>query len=77
MKTPWLIKIIDDIEEMQQVEQLQRLVWNESETDIIPAHLINSAVHNGGLLIGAYVERIWWDSCSAFPGCILRRTVHV
>jgi predicted GNAT superfamily acetyltransferase len=68
MKTPWMIKIIDDIEEMQQVEQLQRLVWNESETDIIPAHLINSAVHNGGLLIGAYVEQDLVGFVFGFPG---------
>jgi predicted GNAT superfamily acetyltransferase len=68
MKNPWMIKIIDDIEDMQQVEQLQRLVWNESETDIIPAHLINSAVHNGGLLIGAYVEQDLVGFVFGFPG---------
>lgn len=56
MKYPWTIKIIEDIDEMHRVEQLQRLVWDESEADIVPAHLINSAVHNGGLLIGAYLE---------------------
>ena len=68
MKTPWMIKIIDDIEEMQQVEQLQRLVWNELETDIIPYILINSAVHNGGLLIGAYAEQDLVGFVFGFPG---------
>ncbi len=42
---------------MHQVEELQRLVWRESETDIVPAHLMNSAVHNGGLLLGAFEEK--------------------
>jgi predicted GNAT superfamily acetyltransferase len=56
MKTPFTIKLIEDINEMHNVEDLQRQVWQEGETDIVPAHLMNSAVHNGGLLLGAYVE---------------------
>jgi predicted GNAT superfamily acetyltransferase len=67
-KIPWIIKIIDHIEEMQQVEQIQRQVWNESETDIVPAHLLNSAIHNGGLLIGAYVEHELVGFVFGFPG---------
>jgi predicted GNAT superfamily acetyltransferase len=57
MKYPWTIKIIENIEEMHLVEILQRQVWQESETDIVPAHLMNSAVHNGGLLLGAFIEQ--------------------
>lgn len=56
MKTPFTIKLIEDIKEMHRVEGLQRQVWQEGETDIVPAHLMNSAVHNGGLLLGAYIE---------------------
>jgi len=58
MKNPWTIKIIENIDEMHQVEELQRLVWHENETEIIPVHLINSAVHSGGLLIGAYLDQV-------------------
>ncbi len=68
MKNPWTIKIIEDIDEMHQVEELQRLVWNEKETDIVPAHIINSAVHNGGLLLGAYVEQELVGFVFGFPG---------
>ncbi len=57
MKPPWTIKIIENIQEMHLVEELQRAVWRESETDIVPAHLMNSAVHNGGLLLGAFVDQ--------------------
>jgi predicted GNAT superfamily acetyltransferase len=57
MKAAWTIKIIENIIEMHQVEELQRLVWRESETDIVPAHLMNSAVHNGGLLLGAFMDQ--------------------
>ena len=56
MKPAWTIKLIENIDEMHQLEQIQRQVWRESEADIVPAHLMNSAVHNGGLLLGAFVE---------------------
>jgi predicted GNAT superfamily acetyltransferase len=68
IKTSRTIKIIEDIDEMHQVEELQRLVWHESEIDIVPAHIINSAVHNGGLLLGAYVEQELVGFVFGFPG---------
>jgi predicted GNAT superfamily acetyltransferase len=68
MKPPWTIKIIEEIDEMHQVEQLQRRVWHEAETDIIPAHLMNSAVHSGGLLLGAFIDQTMVGFVFGFPG---------
>jgi predicted GNAT superfamily acetyltransferase len=68
MKSPWTIKIIENIQEMHQVENLQRQVWQESETDIVPAHLQNSAVHNGGLLLGAFIDQDLIGFVFGFPG---------
>jgi predicted GNAT superfamily acetyltransferase len=68
MKNPWMIRIIEDINEMHHVEELQRMVWLGKETDIIPAHLINSAVRNGGLLLGAYVDEALVGFVFGFPG---------
>ena len=68
MKSPWTIKIIENIEEMHAIEALQRLVWNENDVDIVPAHLLNSAAHNGGLLIGAYVNQKLIGFVFGFPG---------
>jgi predicted GNAT superfamily acetyltransferase len=68
MKNPWTIRIIEDIREMHRVEHLQRVVWNEQDIDIIPAHLMNSAVHNGGLLLGAYVDEELVGFVFGFPG---------
>jgi predicted GNAT superfamily acetyltransferase len=68
MSTAWTIKIVENMDEMHQVEELQRMVWNETETDIVPAHLINSAAHNGGLLIGAYVDQEMVGFVFGFPG---------
>jgi predicted GNAT superfamily acetyltransferase len=48
------IRILDTPEEMEQVEELQRLVWPGSETDVIPLNLLVTMAHNGGLVLGAY-----------------------
>ena len=42
---------------MQAVEELQLAVWSGGETSIVPAHLLIAAVHNGGVLIGAYLNQ--------------------
>jgi len=49
----WSLKIIEKHDEIAPVEDLQRRIWSGSEIDIIPAHLLQAAVHNGGLLITA------------------------
>jgi predicted GNAT superfamily acetyltransferase len=54
MDPPWYLKILETPQEMESVEELQRLVWPGSETEIVPVHLLVTAVHNGGLAIGAF-----------------------
>jgi predicted GNAT superfamily acetyltransferase len=51
---PWTIHILDKPEEMAAVEELQRLVWSGSETEVVPLHLLITLAHNGGLVIGAF-----------------------
>lgn len=51
----WNIRLLDKIDELQQVEKLQREVWPGSETDVVPIHLLTTAVHNGGLVIGGFL----------------------
>lgn len=50
----WVLKVIDHPEAMFAVEALQRQVWPGNETEIVPVHMLLAAVHNGGLVIGAY-----------------------
>jgi predicted GNAT superfamily acetyltransferase len=50
------------------VEELQRHVWPGSETDVVPAHLLITAVHNGGLVLGAYAEEKLVGFVFGFPG---------
>lgn len=54
MDNKWTFKILDTIAQLEGVEDLQRIVWPGSETDIVPGHLLITAVHNGGLVLGAY-----------------------
>jgi len=66
------LRILDDAQEMTAVEELQKIVWPGNDTDIVPKHLLLTAAHNGGLVIGAFDD----DSPSAnlvgfvfgFPG---------
>ena len=50
------IRILETAVEMEQIEELQRLVWPGSETDILPVHLLVTLAHNGGLVLGAYED---------------------
>lgn len=52
----WQLRILESSEEMKMVEELQRVVWPGSETDVIPIHLLTTAAHNGGLVIGGFVQ---------------------
>jgi len=62
------IKLLETPEEMSTVETLQRVVWPGSETDIVPAHVFITAVHNGGLVIGAFAEDQIIGFVFGFPG---------
>ncbi len=52
--TKCILRILETAQEMEAVEELQRRTWPGSETDIVPAHLLLAAVHNGGLVVGAF-----------------------
>ena len=51
-----MIRLLETPEEMTAVEELQRAVWPGSETEIVPAHLLITTAHNGGLVLGAFEE---------------------
>jgi predicted GNAT superfamily acetyltransferase len=53
-KTEWVVRILDKPEELLAAEELQRIVWPGSETDVVPMHILVTAAHNGGIVIGAF-----------------------
>lgn len=64
----WNLRFIEDADEMDAVEEMQRLVWSSSETDVVPSHLLISGVHNGGLLIGGYIDEKLVGFVFGIPG---------
>jgi len=64
----WNIQLLETPDEMSAVEALQRAVWPGSETDIVPAHLLITAVHNGGLVLGAVDDGQLVGFVFGFPG---------
>lgn len=54
MKVPATMHILDTPEELYLVEELQRAVWPGNDTEIVPVHMLATAVHNGGVVIGAF-----------------------
>jgi predicted GNAT superfamily acetyltransferase len=65
---PWTIRLLENPEDMASAEELQRLVWPGSDTDVIPAHLLITAVHNGGLVLGAFAGGRMVGFVFGFPG---------
>ena len=47
-------KKLSSPEDMGQAEELQRMVWSGSETDVVPCHFLLALSHNGGLVLGAF-----------------------
>jgi len=63
-----VIRLLESPEDMTLVEELQRLVWPGSETDVVPAHVFISAIHNGGLVLGAFIDEQLVGFIFGFPG---------
>jgi predicted GNAT superfamily acetyltransferase len=64
----WNIRLLESPDEMAAVEALQKEVWPGSDTDVVPAHLLVAAVHNGGLVLGAFAEDKLVGFVFGFPG---------
>lgn len=66
--TEWTVRVLETPEEIEQVEQLQRLVWPGSDLDVVPGHVLLTAAHNGGLVLGAYIGDRLVGLLFGFPG---------
>ena len=64
----WTLQLLDTPVQMTAVEDLQRLIWSGSETEVVPASLLLASIHNGGLAIGAYAKSGLIGFVFGFPG---------
>ena len=61
------LRLLEHIEEMFIVEDLQRQVWG-MEDAVVPHHLLLTAAHNGGLILGAFDGEKMIGFVFGFPG---------
>jgi predicted GNAT superfamily acetyltransferase len=52
----WSVRILEQPDELAAIEELQRYIWPGCETDIVPVHIFQAAIHNGGLVLAAYAD---------------------
>jgi predicted GNAT superfamily acetyltransferase len=64
----WVIRLIEQPEEMRLVEDLQKVVWPGPDIEIVPKDLLLAVVHNGGLVIGAFIQDKLIGAVFGFPG---------
>ena len=70
------IRAIDRIEELRNVEALQKDVWGCADLDIVPLTLLLASHEVGGVLIGAYDESQLIGFVYGFPGYEQGRVTH-
>jgi len=75
-----VIRPVKSIEGCHQFQVLQHLVWSSEGDDIVPTHVLVTAIKNGGGLLGAYAEdgpvesggmvgaAFWWPGIDEKPG---------
>jgi len=64
----YTIRLLETPEDMTAAEGLQRIVWPDSETEIVPTHMLITAIHNGGIVLGAFVKDEMVGFIFGFPG---------
>jgi predicted GNAT superfamily acetyltransferase len=66
MLTEIIIQTIDTFDEIKKVRKLEEEIWNG--TPSVPEHQYFTAVKNGGLLLGAYINEELIGFSYGFPG---------
>jgi predicted GNAT superfamily acetyltransferase len=48
------IRPLETLADMRAVEDVQRVVWGDNDSEIVPLHMLTTVAHNGGVLLGAW-----------------------
>ena len=62
------LRVLETPAEMRAVEELSAFVWPGSDLDVVPAHLLLTVAHNGGLVAGAFSGDRLVGFVFGFPG---------
>ncbi len=64
----YTIRLLEEYEEMHRIEELTEEIWHGCATDVVPAHILITFVHNGGLAFGAFEGDEMIGLAFGFPG---------
>ena len=70
-----VIRDIETLDEMHEVEQLQREIWGVSELDVLPALALRPQKEVGAILMGAFAEGRMVGFVFGFPGILNGETI--
>lgn len=70
-----VIRDIETLDEMHEVEQLQREIWGVSEVDVLPALALRPQKEVGAVLMGAFAEGRMIGFVFGFPGILNGETI--
>jgi predicted GNAT superfamily acetyltransferase len=70
-----VIRDIETLDEMHEVEQLQREIWGVSDLDVLPALALRPQKEVGAILIGAFAEGRMVGFVFGFPGILKGETI--
>ena len=70
-----VIRDIETLDEMHEVEELQREIWGVSERDVLPALALRPQKEVGAILIGAFTEGRMIGFVFGFPGILNGETI--
>lgn len=75
MTTTIVIRDIEDLAEMREVEQLQREIWGVEDLEIYPTLALKPQQDVGAILIGAFAEGRMVGFVFGFPGILNGETI--
>ena len=70
-----VIRDIETLDEMHEVEQLQRDIWGVSDLDVLPALALRPQKEVGAILMGAFAEGRMVGFVFGFPGILNGETI--
>lgn len=70
-----VIRDIKTLDEMHEVEELQREIWGVSDLDVLPALALRPQVEVGAILMGAFAEGRMVGFVFGFPGILNGETI--
>jgi predicted GNAT superfamily acetyltransferase len=59
-------KVIEDIKHLTLIAEMQKQVWDQGA--VVPVSQLIAGIHNGSIVMGAFIDRLLVGFCYGFPG---------